>query len=106
MKFQVHERPTLGLALWLETLDEGHAFSATRVAVGSVCPFPARAPEAEKLLVGSREEVEKRLGLAGEAIADAADLIDDHEGSIEYKRNLIGIFLRRVFRKAMGDEAP
>src|SRR5271154_220395 len=27
MKFQVHERPTLGLGLWLETPDDGHTLS-------------------------------------------------------------------------------
>ena len=73
------------------------------MAVGCACPFPTRAPEAEKLLAGSRAEVEKRLAEAAEAIADAADLIDDHEGSVDYKRNLIRVFLRRVFRKALGE---
>lgn len=103
MKFQIHERPTLGLGLWLETPDDGRTFSSARVAVGCVCPFPARSAEAEKLLVGSREEVERRLRDAGEAIANAADLVDDHEGSIEYKRHLIEVFLRRAFRKALGE---
>lgn len=105
MKFQVHERPTLGLGLWLETPDGGHTFSTARVAVGSACPFPTRAPEAERLLTGSREEVERRLAQAAEAVGDSADLIDDHEGSVDYKRNLIGVFLRRVFSKALGETA-
>ena len=105
MKFQVHERPTLGLGLSLETPDEGYTLSAARVAVGSACPFPKRAPEAEKLLTGSRAEVEKKLAQAAEAIGDAADLIEDHEGSVDYKRNLIGVFLRRVLRKALGETA-
>jgi len=103
MKFQIHERPTLGLGLWLETPDEGCTFKAARVAVGCVCPFPTRAAEAEKYLSGSRDEVEKRLPEAASAIADAADLVDDHEGSAEYKRQLIYVFLRRVFRKALGE---
>ena len=42
MKFQIHERPTLGLGLWLETPDDGRTFTSARVAVGCVCPFPAR----------------------------------------------------------------
>jgi carbon-monoxide dehydrogenase medium subunit len=103
MKFQVHERPTLGLGLWLETPDGGRTFTAARVAVGCVCPFPTRGLDAEKLLTGSRREVEKRLPDAADAIADAADLVDDHEGSAEYKRHLIHVFLRRVFRKALGE---
>jgi carbon-monoxide dehydrogenase medium subunit len=103
MKFQIHERPTLGLGLWLETPDDGHTFTSARVAVGCVCPFPTRSLDAEKLLRGSREEVEKRLPEAGDTIADAAGLVDDHEGSAEYKRHLIHVFLRRVFRKAVGE---
>lgn len=105
MKFQVHERPTLGLGLWLDTPDNGATFVAARVAVGCVCPFPTRGKEAESLLTGPRQEVEKRLNDAAASIADATDLVNDHEGSAEYKRHLIHVFLRRVFRKAMGEPA-
>jgi aerobic carbon-monoxide dehydrogenase medium subunit len=101
MKFQVHERPTLGLGLWMETPDGGRTVASARVAVGCVCPFPTRGLDAEKLLSGSRNEVEKRFPEAADAIADAADLVDDHEGSAEYKRHLIHVFLRRVFEKAL-----
>jgi carbon-monoxide dehydrogenase medium subunit len=103
IKFQVHERPTLGLGLWLETPDDGRTFTSARVAVGCVCPFPTRGLNAEKLLIGSRTEVEKRLPEAADVIADTADLLDDHEGSAEYKRHLIHVFLGRVLRKALGE---
>jgi len=102
MKFQIHERPTLGLGLWLETLDGGRTFTAARVAVGCVSPFPHRAPVAEALLTGSRAEVEKHLPETAALIADGADLVDDHEGSAEYKRHLVDVFLRRTFLKAVG----
>jgi carbon-monoxide dehydrogenase medium subunit len=105
LKFQVHERPTLGLGLCLETPDEGRAFTHARVAVGCVCPYPSRNPAAEELLTGPRAGVEKRLPQAAAAIADAADLVDDHEGSAEYKRHLIGVFLRRAFRKALDESS-
>src|SRR5712664_901047 len=101
MKFQIHERPTLGLGLWLETPDDGRTFTSARVAVGCVCPFPTRGLDAEQLLTGSRGEVEKRLPEAAETIADAAELANDNEGSADYKRHLIHVFLRRVFRKAV-----
>jgi aerobic carbon-monoxide dehydrogenase medium subunit len=103
LKFQVHERPTLGLGLWLETPDDGRTFTSARVAVGCVCPFPTRGHDAEKLLTGSCGDVEKQLPEAADAIADAADLVGDHEGSADYKRHLIHVFLRRVFRKALGE---
>lgn len=101
VKFQVRERPTLGLALWLDSPDEGRSFTAARVAIGCVCPFPSRVPTAEVMLTGSRSEVEKRLADAAENIADSADLVDDHEGSVEYKRNLINVFVRRAFLRAL-----
>jgi carbon-monoxide dehydrogenase medium subunit len=104
MKFQIHERPTLGLGLWLETPDGGRTFTAARVAVGCVCPFPTRVPAAEALLTGPRAEIEKQLPEAATLIADHADLVDDHEGGAEYKRHLIGVFLRRCFHKAVASE--
>jgi CO/xanthine dehydrogenase FAD-binding subunit len=45
--------------------------------------------------------VEGNLLSAADALADAADLSDDHEGSADYKRNLIQVFLRRAFHKAV-----
>jgi CO/xanthine dehydrogenase FAD-binding subunit len=45
--------------------------------------------------------VEKQLGDAAQALADAADPLDDLEGSAEYKRHLIGVFLKRAFIKAL-----
>jgi carbon-monoxide dehydrogenase medium subunit len=101
LKFQVHERPMLGLALALETPDAGESFSGARVALGCVSPHPRRSAEAESLLVGSREVVEGNLLSAADALAEAADLSDDHEGSADYKRNLIQVFLRRAFHKAV-----
>jgi carbon-monoxide dehydrogenase medium subunit len=106
VKFQTHERPTLGLALVL-TLDEnGRAITKTAVAVGSVSPKPCRSNKAEALLVGQREKVEKQLGEASQALAEAADPVDDLQGSAEYKRHLIGVFLKRAFNQALsGDGA-
>jgi aerobic carbon-monoxide dehydrogenase medium subunit len=105
VKFQVHERPALGLGLWLETPDDGRTLTRARVALGCVCPFPSRAPAAEELLTGSLADAEQRLPQAADTIADAADLTDDHEGSVEYKRHLIHVFLRRAWHKAL-DRPP
>ena len=102
MKFQVHERPMLGLALVLETPDNGESFRDVRVAVGCVSPRARRSAEAESLLTGSRSAVEGNLLRAADALADSAELVDDQEGSAEYKRNLIQVFLRRAFQKAVG----
>ena len=95
----------LGLALALETPDNGESFSVARVAVGCVSPCARRSAAAEGLLTGSRSAVERNLPLAADALAEAADLVDDHQGSAEYKRHLIYVFLGRAFRKALGEES-
>ena len=101
LKFQTHERPTLGLALVLEVDGSGRSIAKARAAVGSVSPKPCRSDQADALLVGPRDKVEKQLGDAAQVLADAADPVDDLEGSAEYKRHLIGVYLKRAFAQAI-----
>lgn len=99
LKYQLKERPTLGIALVLD-LDGDTIKSATAV-VGSVSAAPTQSAQTNQLLTGSRAEVEKRLADAAEALAQAADPVSDLEGGADYKRHLIGVFLRRAFVKAL-----
>lgn len=101
VKFQTHERPTLGLALLLQLDATGQNIKKARAVVGSVGPVPSRSDAADALLVGSRSQVQGQLNEAGESLADAADPVDDLLGSAEYKRHLIGVFLNRAFIKAL-----
>ena len=100
LKFQIKERPTLGLALVLD-MDSGGGVSKARAVVGSVSAKPTRSDQADALLVGPRDKIEKQLADAAQALANAADPVDDLEGSAEYKRHLIGVYLRRAFRQAL-----
>ena len=99
LKFQLKERPTLGLALVLDF--DGDTIKKATAVVGSVSAVPTQSNNANGLLTGVRSQVEKQLGDAAEALAEAADPIDDLEGSAEYKRHLIGVFLRRAFTRAL-----
>jgi CO/xanthine dehydrogenase FAD-binding subunit len=63
------------------------------VAVGSVSPTPRRSEQAEALVLDGK------LDDAAEALADAAELIDDTEGSADYKRHLIHVFLQRAYEE-------
>jgi len=99
LKFQLHERPTLGLALVLGV--EGDNITAARAVVGSVNTIPTQSDEANTLLAGSKAQVEKQLPDAAKALAEAADPVGDLEGSAEYKRHLIGVFLKRAFAQAL-----
>lgn len=99
VKFQLKERPTLGLALVLDV--DGENIRKATAVVGSVSAVPTQSDKANALLAGARSQVEKQLGDAALALADAAAPIDDLEGSAEYKRHLIGVFLRRAFARAL-----
>ena len=101
LKFQVHERPLLGLALVLNMDDAGRAVREATVVVGCVSPRPCRSEKAEALLSGPIDKVKAQLTDAAEALADAADLMDDLEGGADYKRHLIGVLLRRAFAQAL-----
>jgi aerobic carbon-monoxide dehydrogenase medium subunit len=99
LKFQLHERPTLGLALVLDV--DGNNIKTASAVVGSVSAVPTQSGKANALLIGSKARVEKQLPDAAEALAQAADPVDDLEGSAEYKRHLIGVFLKRAFVQAL-----
>jgi len=99
LKYQLKERPTLGLALLLDL--DGDTIKKARAVVGSVSAVPARSDKADALLAGSKTQVEKQLADAAEALAQAADPVDDLEGGADYKRHLIGVFLKRAFIKAL-----
>lgn len=101
VKFQTHERPTLGLALVLDTDQGGQEIKAARAVVGSVSVVPSRSDKTDGLLQGPRSQVDKQLGDAAQALAEAANPVDDLQGSAEYKRHLIGVFLKRAFMKAL-----
>lgn len=99
IKFQLKERPTLGLALVVDV--DGDTIKKATAVVGSVSAVPTQSDIANQLLAGTRAQVEKQLDGAAEALAQAADPVDDLEGSADYKRHLIRVFLRRAFIKAL-----
>lgn len=99
LKYQLKERPTLGLALVLDM--DGENIKQANVVVGSVSAVPTQTEKANRLLLGPKAQVEGQLTEAAEALAQAADPVDDLEGGADYKRHLIGVFLKRAFIKAL-----
>ncbi|MGH7871451.1 MAG: FAD binding domain-containing protein [Candidatus Binatia bacterium] len=99
LKYQLKERPTLGLALVLDV--DNDTIKKASAVVGSVSARPTQSDKTNSLLTGARTQVEKQLADAAEALAQAADPVDDLEGGAEYKRHLIGVFLKRAFVKAL-----
>jgi carbon-monoxide dehydrogenase medium subunit len=99
LKYQLKERPTLGLALVLDL--DGDNIKAAKAVVGSVSAVPTQSDKTNGLLTGSKAQVENQLAQAADALAQAADPVDDLEGGADYKRHLIGVFLKRAFIKAL-----
>src|SRR5881296_2756860 len=104
VKFGVHERPTLGIAVAV-SLDGagGRARVAdARVAIGCVSPRPARVEVAEARLNGvAAAELDDVSGAAADAAAASVDPADDLHGSAEYKREMVAVFVRRALRVAV-----
>ena len=99
VKYQLKERPTLGLALVLDI--DGENIKGAKAVVGSVSAVPTQSDKTNGLLAGPKAQVEKQLADAAGALAQAADPVDDLEGGADYKRHLIGVFLKRAFIQAL-----
>jgi aerobic carbon-monoxide dehydrogenase medium subunit len=95
VKYGLHERPTLGVAVAL-TVASG-AVRGARIAVGCVGPRPYRLAGAEARLHGSAlADVERRAEEVGAEAAAVVDAVDDLHGSAEYKRDMTRVFVRRA----------
>jgi carbon-monoxide dehydrogenase medium subunit len=100
-KFSFHERPTATVAC-LARIEQG-VIAEARVAVGSVGAKPARASEAEQMLVGANagELDHSLLAEAGEHAADSAAPVDDATGSADYKAHLVRVLVERTLRQVI-----
>ena len=100
MKFSFHERPAATVAC-LVRVDGGRVAEA-RIAVGSVGAAPVRVPEAEAGLVGADASLadDDVVDAAGALAADAAEPVEDANGSAEYKHDLVRVLVGRCLREA------
>ena len=99
-KFAMHERPALTVSCFMRA-DDGH-IAETRIAVGSVSATPGRVAEAENALAGVPvESGADQARTAGEIAAEEVAPFADLNGSVEYKRNLVRVFVSRCCTTAM-----
>jgi carbon-monoxide dehydrogenase medium subunit len=98
LKFGFHERPTVGVALWL-VLD-GTSAREVRVAVGCLGPLPERLTRLEARLAGTPLDAL----LAGVDARDGGfadlDVVSDLHGSAEYKREVAAVLVSRALALA------
>jgi carbon-monoxide dehydrogenase medium subunit len=91
--------PTVGVAVHL-TLDERGRCAEARVGLNGAASTPIRAYRAEAVL--ARETPDPTvLAAAGAEAAAEADPTADVDGSVAYKRRLVGVLLRRAAERAV-----
>jgi len=101
-KVSFRERPAITVAVRLD-VREGVVEEA-RVAVGSVNVRPVVALSAEEILRGS-DVGSLDVAAAGEAAATEVEPVEDLNGSIEYKRQLVRVVTARTLAAAVS-QAP
>jgi len=103
VKFGVHERPTLTVAVALFPDGARGRVGAARVAVGCVGPRPERLAQVEAALAGSEAgALARRAGELGALAAALVEPVDDLHGSAAYKRDMTRVFVARALRVAAG----
>jgi carbon-monoxide dehydrogenase medium subunit len=99
-KFVLHERPAITVACHLRV--DGERLADVRLAVGSAGVRSLRAAEPEAMLSGAAiADLDRALERAGELAAEAAHPVEDANGSVEYKRNLVAVLSRRAVMAAL-----
>lgn len=95
------ERPSVTVAVVLETDAAAPRVARARVHVGAVAGRPAAAPGAEALLSGvPLGEVAALARGAGERAGGEATVDADLHGAEDYKRHLVGVLVERALRRA------
>jgi carbon-monoxide dehydrogenase medium subunit len=95
---KVGDYATSGVAVQL-TMNDG-VCKEIRIGLTNVAAVPMRAKNAENALRG-KKITDETLEIAGQAAAAECDPNPDLRGSIEYKRDLTRVLLKRTVRKAV-----
>lgn len=92
------ERPAVTVTCAVRAQDG--AVSVARIAIGSVGARAIRASAAESGLAGRSIGDGDALAGAAELAAEAADAVDDANGSADYKTHLVRVLVGRCLREA------
>ena len=84
-------------AFWVD--DGKGAFATPRISLGAVAPTVIRAPKAEAYLDG-RKITAEAMAEAGRIAATEAKPISDFRASADYRRELIGVLVKRALANA------
>jgi carbon-monoxide dehydrogenase medium subunit len=96
VKFQILERPSVGVAVVARVRD-GRFDGAPAVVVGAVDEVPRLVPtdDVSGASLGDRDAAER----VAESARKAVDPVGDLAGAPDYKRHLVGVFARRALAR-------
>jgi carbon-monoxide dehydrogenase medium subunit len=81
------------------TVDDSGICTAARVAIGAVSPTALLVSEAADALIGTMLD-EDALQAAATAASDASSPITDRRGTAEYRRQIVGVLVKRAAKIA------
>ena len=93
VKYQILERPSVGVAL-VAAVRDGRVVGAPRMVVGAVDEMPRRVP-ADDVAGAALDDAAVAERLA-EAARSSVEPVADLAGAADYKRHLVGVFARRA----------
>jgi aerobic carbon-monoxide dehydrogenase medium subunit len=96
LKFGMHERPTVGVAVLLVPDEKERAIAEALVSVGCVGPVATRLPELEAQLIGVPLAVLESGWAPAERAGATLDAVSDLHGSADYKLAMSGVFVKRA----------
>jgi carbon-monoxide dehydrogenase medium subunit len=99
-KIAFRERPAATVAAAVR-VDRGTIVGAS-IAVGSVGPRPVRATAAAEFLVGKPAADTEALAGAAALASEASNAVEDANGSVEYKEQLVRVLFERCVAAAVG----
>ena len=88
----------IGVASWVKM--DGKKIADCRIAVGGAATTPFRATDAEQMLIG-QEFSDYLLEEAAVVVAGACKAISDVRASAEYRTDMVRVFTKRSFKKAL-----
>jgi len=102
VKFQVLERPSVGVAA-VATVRDGRFVGAPAIVVGAVDEMPRAVPTAD--LAGADARDPRTAEALAEAASAAVEPSEDLAGTAEYKRHVVGVFARRALGELLAGAA-
>ena len=102
-KFSFHERPAATVTA--AVLVEGGIVAEARIAVGSVGARALLADAAAAAVAGKSADDDEAVAEAATLAAENSEAVEDANGSVEYKQQLVRVLVERCFKEAVAGAA-